>query len=1113
MAKIELTPSTRYALEGHIVTLDKDLDVVDSGVVYIEGDKIVDVRKSAEPPPAGFSPDAVIKTGGTIYPGLIELHNHLSYNIVSMWMVPKPFGDRDQWRTHQDYRKKMTGPLDVLGGIDGYLQAIVRYVECKLLFSGVTSSQGITLASHSKITQYYKGIVRNVEQSVDKDLPAAEPRIADVKNAEEFLKLLKKEQTCYLLHLAEGIPARANKHFRALQVSPNEWAIRDTFAGIHAVGLLPSDFKVMRDFKGSIVWSPMSNLMLYGVTADVASAKENELLIGLGSDWSASGSKNLLCELKVAKLFSEKSGQVFTDEELVRMVTTNAARILKWDKVGSLKPGMKADLIVVGGQKKKDQYAKLIEAQETDIAFVVIGGLPRMGVKKLMGAFNISLEEVKLGSQKRYLFLKNEVPNVVDIQISFADARKKLETGMRQLPELAKAAEAGNSGMFAGAASATRPGTTWHIFPDHEDLPDSSQRLHLPYDGEMTGGSFLEGKALPLSQILEPLDLDPPTIADDHDYFKRLALQKNLPEYLKLQLPVYYGQTIDLSAIDSHIKNLGDSALATFDFVQPLRRFYDTPGYLSTQDRLTITDQATVLLEQAYVHLPLKKARHAANPLERLAILRHRIQQEDGHVGEIEFHKEMISIFNSLRDLHTTYQLPEPFNDKLAFLPFFIEEYSAQDGPRYTVSKLIGKSPSRSFTRGVEITHWNGIPIERAIELNGNRYAGSNPAARHARGLDTMTFRPLAMMLPPDEEWVTVSYVTDKGRQRHVSIPWLVGSIYSSIYSQLRETDKAEAMLSSGYDNLGRFVQSLKRNLFAPKRAVMAEVLSKEKRERIGPSKAELATAFPGNLAARKVRHGGREFGYIRIYTFATDDPEGLAREFGQLLRKMPRGGVILDVRGNGGGNILAAEWMLQSLAPDKITSQPAEFINTELVEEICRMHSPSRTMSGLDLSPWYESIKEIKQTGSVYTLGYPITPPSTLRSFRAKRGGKFLLITDALCYSATDIFAAGFKDHELGKILGTHDNTGAGGANVWTHSLLRTLTKDAEAEFSFKPLPYNANFTVAVRRTLRVGPNSGIPVEDLGVKPDRVFGVTKDDLLFKNRDLIATACEILAQR
>ena len=36
---------------------------------------------------------------------------------------------------------------------------------------------------------------------------------------------------------------------------------------------------------------------------------------------------------------------------------------------------------------------------------------------------------------------------------------------------------------------------------------------------------------------------------------------------------------------------------------------------------------------------------------------------------------------------------------------------------------------------------------------------------------------------------------------------------------------------------------------------------------------------------------------------------------------------------------------------------------------------------------------------------------------------GPVVLITDALCYSTTDIFAAGFQDHDLGFVLGPRLN------------------------------------------------------------------------------------------
>lgn len=123
------------------------------------------------------------------------------------------------------------------------------------------------------------------------------------------------------------------------------------------------------------------------------------------------------------------------------------------------------------------------------------------------------------------------------------------------------------------------------------------------------------------------------------------------------------------------------------------------------------------------------------------------------------------------------------------------------------------------------------------------------------------------------------------------------------------------------------------------------------------------------------------------------------------------------------------------------------------------------------------------------------------------------MLITDARCYSATDIFAAGFADHRIGTILGTDDNTGAGGANVWTHGLLSALMEVPEPDPTspYRPLPAQSNMRVSIRRTLRVGAESGTPVEDLGVTPDHLHHLTSDDLLNDNVDLLNRAGQLLA--
>jgi hypothetical protein len=166
--------------------------------------------------------------------------------------------------------------------------------------------------------------------------------------------------------------------------------------------------------------------------------------------------------------------------------------------------------------------------------------------------------------------------------------------------------------------------------------------------------------------------------------------------------------------------------------------------------------------------------------------------------------------------------------------------------------------------------------------------------------------------------------------------------------------------------------------------------------------------------------------------------------------------------------------------------------------------------LSNFDLSPWVESIAQSVQTGATYSRSFPITSPESCNAIGQRYFGPVVLITDAQCYSATDIFAAGFQDHKIGPILGVRKNTGAGGANVWTHQLLTYLLEGPESPF--KPLPRGAGMRVAIRRTIRVGEQAGTPVEDFGVIPEYFHKMTRDDLINANVDLINHAAELLAQ-
>ena len=110
---------------------------------------------------------------------------------------------------------------------------------------------------------------------------------------------------------------------------------------------------------GGVVWSPFSNLWLYDQTTDVVAARAHGVMVCIGSDWGPSGSKNLLGELKVARIVIDvfHPDLAVSDRDLVDMVTRHPARILRWEnQLGSLADGARAHLLVVNGTKGDDYF-------------------------------------------------------------------------------------------------------------------------------------------------------------------------------------------------------------------------------------------------------------------------------------------------------------------------------------------------------------------------------------------------------------------------------------------------------------------------------------------------------------------------------------------------------------------------------------------------------------------------------------------------------------------------------------------------------------------------------------------------------------------------------------
>jgi hypothetical protein len=503
-----------------------------------------------------------------------------------------------------------------------------------------------------------------------------------------------------------------------------------------------------------------------------------------------------------------------------------------------------------------------------------------------------------------------------------------------------------------------------------------------------------------------------------------------------------------------------------------------------------------------YVHLPLKQAMHAINPIQRLKLLKYRLETKGSEMEPVmQFHHRLLEIFASLRDVHTSYFLPTPFRDQIAFLPFLVEQYFESDGKRGRVEKFLisrvldqvfetssaSASSAAFFQPGVEALYWNGVPIRRAVEINGENQAGSNTEARFARGLDNLTVRPLDTSLPPDEKWVDITYKTAAGETLTLTLEWLVYHAEDQPAAP-KSTQKRRAAIDIKKSKINEF----KRDFFAWSRPVA------------------VGKAFQENFYAEVRRVSDHEFGYLRLFSFDVEDKTEIIDGFINEVRRVitgadfPQQGLIIDVRGNPGGTIRAGERLLQLFTPGRIRPELFEFINSPLNLEICRS-APKR----MNLLRWTDSIAESVKTGATYSMGFPLQPEEWCNEIGQVYYGPVILITDALSYSTTDIFAAGFQDNGVGEILGTSDNTGAGGANMWYYEdLINALGKGSRTQF--KPLPRDTELQLAMRRSVRVGPREGRPLEELGITPDHRHYMTRRDLINRNIDLVRKAARIL---
>ena len=403
-------------------------------------------------PHVAVPPDAtVIETHGIIAPGLIDLHNHLTWNVFPRWKPDQEFGTRYDWQAKPVYNLLMTAPHKALVD-EGLICDAERYAEVKAVTEGETSVVG----GSSEHPECDHGLARNLDDAGDiaraPGLDIAHPpailyNVFPLQMADPDLAAAQQALAAHgalLIHIAEGAPTSASAA-REFAMLKGRGLLVPGVSIIHGVALSPDDFAAMHAAGVGFIWSPRSNIELYGGTANVAAALGNHLTIALAPDWSPTGSDGLLGELQYAAASvaaqqppawetATPPPPLLTDRQLVDMATANPATLVHLDHhLGRIEKDYAADLLVLrpsAHQPPDNPWWSLGHATPEAVELVLIGGEPVYGdpapMRRLLPA--APLEPLTLcGAPKLISFASEPQP-----QIPFAATEARLNTALRE---------------------------------------------------------------------------------------------------------------------------------------------------------------------------------------------------------------------------------------------------------------------------------------------------------------------------------------------------------------------------------------------------------------------------------------------------------------------------------------------------------------------------------------------------------------------------------------------------------------------------------------------------------------------------------------------------------
>lgn len=509
--------------------------------------------------------------------------------------------------------------------------------------------------------------------------------------------------------------------------------------------------------------------------------------------------------------------------------------------------------------------------------------------------------------------------------------------------------------------------------------------------------------------------------------------------------------------------------------LEEVRKELQLPAYTSAE-RTLLAKQAEFFISSLYVHrdLKIKDFGSGVDPVPRLTNL----VEKAGELSNEAFHSTISTIFHDLRDLHTNYMAPTPLSCAAAFVPLRFQ--GVLDGSRSVV--VVGKKLKvnedliKDIAIGDELLTIDGEAADAVAKKMMAVSGGANEDAMKARAIQLLSFRNGTNQALPEKNSVVLKLKGASGEYEK-TVPW--SAFVDDDCASNRDGHRGRFRMDLMHRGVDEYQRRFNK-IFTPARPLTDDTtwFGEESLKDV----YEVALL---NTPAGKI-------GYVRLKSFHWDNrnldiPTVIDSLRGEIEKNLsPAAGLVIDVRGNPGGYIVLAEKLVQLFSSRVVEPTTVRMLANKLNEDIFLRANGSENR-------WTDAIRNALNAGNRYTEPLAITPVTEANSFGQVWFRPVVVLTDASCFSACDLFSAGMQDAKAGVVIGLHKQTGAGGANVMEYSTFRSVM-GAENN-PFKELPYNQNMRVSWRQTLRAGLHKGELIENAGVMSDVVIPLTKKDV------------------